>query len=65
MKEYTLTPKESAELLGMDILTLRVWIQQGKCPFGTYIKRKNARRGSYLISRSGLYQFLGIKEARD
>lgn len=59
MERNTLSPKEAAELLNMDLLTLRCWIQDGKCPFGYYYKRKYAKRGSYIISKSKLMDFIG------
>lgn len=61
-KENTVSPKEAAEIMNMDVLTLRCMIQDGKFDWAVYNKRKHARRGSYVISRQGMMNWLGINQ---
>lgn len=44
----TLTIPQAAQILGMSRQTLRVWIQKGKCPFGTIISEGKKKKCYYV-----------------
>lgn len=50
---------QAATELGLNVATVRYWIEIGQLPIGKYVKRKNARRGTYLIYRPLLDAFMG------
>lgn len=56
----TMTPTEVASLIGKSPQFVRVGLQQGRLPFGTAVLVN--KRWSYLIIRSKVYEYLGIKE---
>ena len=52
--------KEAAEKLGVPEQSLRLWITQGTCPFGSVMiaKEKKNGRNTYFISRERLDLYL-------
>lgn len=50
---------QAAKELGLDVATVRFWIETGQLPIGRYVKRKGAKRGTYLIFRDKLDKELG------
>ena len=50
---------QAARELGLDVATVRFWIETGKLPIGRYVKRKGAKRGTYVIWRNKLDAELG------
>lgn len=52
--------KECAELLGKSQMFVRCGLREGKLPFGYAIKMSS--RWTYHISRSKVYEYMGIKE---
>ena len=50
---------QAAQELGLDVATVRLWIETGQLPIGRYIKRRGAKRGTYLIFRDSLDRELG------
>lgn len=58
-KSNRVSVSQAADELGLDIATVRYYIETGQLPIGRYIKRKGARRGSYLIYRDLLDRELG------
>lgn len=57
-KGISLSATEVSKTLGMDRKTLCTWIQTGKCPFGSYIKKDGAGKGSYYINGKHLDAYL-------
>ena len=55
------TVEQAASELGLNVATVRYWIETGQLPIGRYVKRKGAKRGTYLIMRDKLNQELGKK----
>lgn len=55
--ENRVTIAQMASELGLDAATVRYWIELGKLP-GTYLKKRGAKRGMYLVSRKELDRFL-------
>ena len=53
------TVAQAAAELGLDVATVRLWIETGQLPIGRYIKRRGAKRGTYLIFRENLDKELG------
>lgn len=51
---------EAARILMMDAHSLRVWIQRGNCPFGSYAKGNE--KGQYFITKHQMLKHFGIKE---
>lgn len=49
---------EAAEMLGFTPQTVRMWIQDGRCPFGTCFSVKGQRGLTYHISREALENYL-------
>ena len=52
---------QAAKELGLDIGTVRYWIETGLLPIGRYVKRKGSKRGTYMIYRDKLDAELGRK----
>ena len=50
---------QAAKELGLDVATVRFWIETGQLPIGRYVKRKGAKRGTYLIFRDKLDKEMG------
>lgn len=50
---------QAAKELGLHECTVRFWIETGKLPIGRYVKRKGAKRGTYVIWRNKLDEELG------
>lgn len=50
---------QAAKELGLDIATVRLWIETGQLPIGRYVRRKGAKRGTYLIFRDKLDKEMG------
>ena len=50
---------QAAAELGLNVATVRYWIETGQLPIGRYVKRRGAKRGTYLIMRDKLNQELG------
>lgn len=55
--ESRVTIAQMAAELGLDTATVRYWIELGKLP-GTYLKKRGAKRGMYLVLRQELDLFL-------
>lgn len=53
------TVAEAAKELGLATATVRMWIETGQLPIGRYIRRKGAKRGTYLIYRDLLDREVG------
>lgn len=63
MKNQRIKTEKAAQLLGLPIQTLRVFIQQGKFPeFATAIKKEGSKHWIYYINATRLYEYLNIKE---
>lgn len=63
MKEKRMTTEKAAQLLGLPVQTLRVFMQNGKFPeFATAIKREGSKHWIYYINAPRLYDYLKIKE---
>ena len=60
-KSNRVTVEQAASELGLNVATVRYWIETGQLPIGRYVKRKGAKRGTYLIMRDKLNQELGKK----
>lgn len=57
-----LTVKQTAEMLGVAEMTIRIGLQQGAFPFGVAIKRKDSnKRYGYYIYADKVREFLGAK----
>lgn len=57
--ENRVSVAQAAKELGLNVATVRLWIETGQLPIGRYVKRKGSRRGSYLIYRGLLDKELG------
>ena len=53
------TVTQAAKELGLGVATVRYWIEIGQLPIGKFVKRKGAKRGTYLIYRPLLDAFMG------
>ena len=53
------TVEQAAKELGLNVATVRYWIETGQLPIGRYVKRRGAKRGTFLIMRDKLNQELG------
>lgn len=53
---------EAAAELGLNPATVRYWIEIGQLPIGRYIKRRGAKRGTYLIYRDLLDAEMGKRK---
>lgn len=53
------TVEQAAKELGLAVATVRMWIETGQLPIGRYIRRKGAKRGTYLIYRDLLDREVG------
>lgn len=63
MKEKRMTTEKAAQLLGLPVQTLRIFMQNGKFPeFATAIKREGSKHWIYYINAPRLYDYLKIKE---
>lgn len=63
MKSQRLKTEEAAQLLGLPVQTLRVFIQHGKfSEFATAIKKEQSKHWIYYINANKLYEYLNIKE---
>ena len=63
MKEKRMTTEKAAQLLGLSVQTLRIFMQNGKFPeFATAIKREGSKHWIYYINAPRLYDYLKIKE---
>ncbi|MFR8990301.1 MAG: hypothetical protein ACLVH9_03955 [Fusobacterium sp.] len=63
MKEKRMTTEKAAQLLGLPVQTLRIFMQNGKFPeFATAIKREVSKHWIYYINAPRLYDYLKIKE---
>ena len=56
-----ITVAQAAKELGLAAATVRMWIETGQLPIGRYIRRKGAKRGTYLIYRDLLDREVGKK----
>lgn len=59
MSENRVTVEQAAKELGLAAATVRMWIETGQLPIGRYIRRKGAKRGTYLIYRDLLDREVG------
>lgn len=63
MKEKRMTTEKAAQLLGLPIQTLRIFMQNGKfSEFATAIKREGSKHWIYYINAPRLYDYLKTKE---
>ena len=63
MKEKRMTTEKAAQLLGLPVQTLRIFMQNGKFPeFATAIKREGSKHWIYYINAPRLYDYLKTKE---
>lgn len=63
MKEKRMTTEKAAQLLGLSVQTLRIFMQNDKFPeFATAIKREGSKHWIYYINAPRLYDYLKIKE---
>lgn len=63
MKEKRMTTEKAAQLLGLPVQTLRIFMQNGKfSEFATAIKREGSKHWIYYINAPRLYDYLKIKE---
>lgn len=63
MKKQRIKTEKAAQLLGLPVQTLRVFIQQGKFPeFASAIKKEGSKHWIYYINATRLYEYLNIKE---
>lgn len=53
------TVAQAAKELGLNVATVRYWIETGQLPIGRYVKCKGSKRGTYLIYRDLLDAELG------
>lgn len=52
-----MTVAEASKMVNLSPQLIRVWIQNGNCPFG-YIVRKGEDRNTYLISEALLKKWI-------
>ncbi len=63
MKEKRMTTEKTAQLLGLPVQTLRIFIQNNKFPeFATAVKQEGSKHYTYYINAPRLYEYLKIKE---
>lgn len=63
MKSQRMKTEKAAQLLGLPVQTLRVFIQNGKFPeFATAIKKEGSKHWTYYINATRLYEYLKMKE---
>lgn len=63
MKSERIKTEKAAQLLGLPVQTLRVFIQQGKfSEFASAIKKEGSKYWIYYINATRLYEYLNIKE---
>ena len=63
MKNQRIKTEKAAQLLGLPVQTLRVFIQQGKfSEFASAIKKEGSKHWIYYINATRLYEYLNIKE---
>jgi len=63
MKEKRMTTEKAAQLLGLPVQTLRIFMQNGKfSEFATAIKREGSKHWIYYINAPRLYDYLKTKE---
>ncbi|MBM6822362.1 helix-turn-helix domain-containing protein [Fusobacterium mortiferum] len=64
MKSQRMKTEKAAQLLGLPVQTLRVFIQNGKFPeFATAIKKEGSKHWIYYINATRLYEYLKMKES--
>ena len=62
MKTQRIKTEKAAQLLGLPVQTLRVFIQHGKFPeFATAIKKEGSKHWIYYINGTKLYEYRNIK----
>lgn len=62
MKNQRIKTEKAAQLLGLPVQTLRVFIQQGKfSEFAIAIKKERSKHWIYYINATRLYEYLNIK----
>lgn len=63
MENKRMKTKKAAELLGLSVQTLRIFIQYGKFQeFATAIKKKGSKHWTYYINENRLYEYLKMKK---
>ena len=64
MKSQRMKTEKAAQLLGLPVQTLRVFIQNGKFPeFATAFKKEGSKHWIYYINATRLYEYLKMKES--
>lgn len=64
MKSQRMKTEKAAQLLGLPVQALRVFIQNGKFPeFATAIKKEGSKHWIYYINATRLYEYLKMKES--
>lgn len=63
MNKQRISTKKAAELLGLPIQTLRIFIRNGCFPeFAKAVKNEGSKNWIYYINKIRLYEYLKIKE---
>lgn len=64
MKSQRMKTEKAADLLGLPVQTLRIFIQHNKFPeFATAIKKEGSKHWTYYINATRLYEYLKMKES--
>ena len=63
MKADRLTIKETAAILGVQTMTVSLWLRQGDCPFGTAIRR-GPKAWTYLVWKKEVMDYAKSKGIR-
>lgn len=64
MKNQRIKTEKAAQLLGLPVQTLRIFIQHNKFPeFATAIKKDGSKHWTYYINTTRLYEYLKMKES--
>ena len=59
MESNRVTTAEAARLLGINVASLRYWMEIGQLDIGRVIKTKGSKRKTYLIFRDKLDKEMG------
>lgn len=59
-----MSTKKAAELLGLPVQTLRIFIRQGMFnEFARAVRKEGSKHWIYYINSSRLYEYLNVKES--
>lgn len=59
MESNRVTTAEAARLLGINVASLRYWMEIGQLPIGRVVKARGSKRKTYLIFRDKLDKEMG------